>query len=234
MALSRVTYNVSGHTYAVPYEFLSRSHLEVYVDTTLKTIITDYTIASGGASVTFKVAGVATEPVGTTVTLKRVTPTEPFVDFSDASRVTEANLDNTIKQACFLVEEMQDDNDALEDVDDDLQDAIDDVAADLAAAVIAAGNVPTPVNPTDDGKALVASAGLYSWQTVATTLASLTDITSFGLAIGKASSQGELLKIIGAQPRGSFSRMGHVHPTTDIVGLSSGSFNPIANQVFGG
>ena len=100
MAKSYVTYVGDGTTtnYAVTFPYLSKSHVTVLLDgdaTTAYTWITDSSIQLNAG-------------FNGTITIARVTPTEPLVDFTDGSVLTENQLDIATIQSLYVAEETQD------------------------------------------------------------------------------------------------------------------------------
>lgn len=254
--IASVTYNTSGSAgpYTITFPFIEESDVEVYLDGVANTA---FTIA--GTALTLNTA-----PSAVAIEIRRNTQDALYVDFSAPAPISPEDLDTATQQAIYIAQEAKDtvstfdavtlqldasgvywdaetkriknivDPSAAQDAATktyvDTADAI--LSAAIAAAQIEAGNVPTPANPGDNGKVLQAGSGTYAWTT--STLAALSDITALGLRIGKATSQGELLSIIGAAAARAYAERGHVHPYTDLVGTAPAAFSPIANQVFGG
>lgn len=100
MALSNVVTNGDGVTtnFAVPFQYLDRSHVHVYVSGVEKT----FTWLTG-ASIQVSPA----PPAGTqNVEIRRVTPRDaPVVDYSNGSVLAESDLDKTSLQTLFISQE---------------------------------------------------------------------------------------------------------------------------------
>jgi hypothetical protein len=99
MANSYVTYTANGVTqnYNVPFPFLSRSHVKVYLnfnETTAFTWLSDGQIRFNAAPTD-----------GASILIKRVTPTPPLVDFSPKSRWQTGDLNTATRQAIYIAEE---------------------------------------------------------------------------------------------------------------------------------
>lgn len=87
---------------AIPFPFLDSSHVKVYLDDTLKTLGTDYSINSSNELVWIII------PSGPgTVLMRRETPSTPVVDWSLASTVDSDGLDSTAKQAIYLLQDTE-------------------------------------------------------------------------------------------------------------------------------
>ena len=102
MALSYVQYTGDGSTTdrAVPFPFISRSHVEVKVNNVVTTFtwVTDGTIRISPAPA-----------AGTTIDIRRNTPDDDrLVNFQDASSLTEADLDLSADQQFYLQQELID------------------------------------------------------------------------------------------------------------------------------
>lgn len=179
MATSRISYVGDGVTtdFVVPFPYLTKSHVKVSIDVVeqlsgwswLSSSVIRFTAAPAAASV---------------VLIRRVTsPTVRLVDFINGGQLTEADLDMDSLQCFYLAQEANDNIESTMAIDlgdarwnaQNLQmknlgaptEASHAVRkADLDAATIIAGNVPTPSNPADDGKVLVAGGGLWSWATI--------------------------------------------------------------------
>ena len=93
----RISYTVgTGVTqtvFAVPFEFFDDSDLNVYIDTTLQTITTDYTV-TGGAGSTGSITMSVTGPK--TVTLTRDTTIERTTDFTAGVDINRAALNTQL------------------------------------------------------------------------------------------------------------------------------------------
>lgn len=103
MAYSFVQYtgNGSNTIYTVPFNYISTSHVSVFVGGVLTTGYT-YLTAS---SIQFTVA----PPNGASILIKRVTPIEqPVVDYVDGSTLGETLLDATVSQNLYAVQEASD------------------------------------------------------------------------------------------------------------------------------
>ena len=100
MAKSYVTYvgDSSSTTYAVTFPYLSKSHVNVLLDGVETTAFSWVT----GSSIQLDT------PHTGNVTIIRVTPTEPLVDFTDGSVLTENQLDIATVQSLYVAEETQD------------------------------------------------------------------------------------------------------------------------------
>jgi|TARA_R110002124_G_scaffold78037_4_gene208628 hypothetical protein len=135
MALSRETYVGDGviNLYSVPFPYLSKTHLQVFVDAVSDTTFT-WVTDSSIALTTVASSGVA-------VVLKRVTPTAFMVDFEDGATLEEGDLDTATRQALMVAEESHDDIGGL------LALNVATGAFDAEGARIS--NVGNPVNPQD-------------------------------------------------------------------------------------
>ena len=106
--------NISGNTsgpYAISFDYLSESDVEVRVDNVLKTQTTHYTFPSK-ASIQFTSGNFPA--LGATIEIKRNTNiTTPKVDFQDGSVLTESDLDNNSKHILFGMQETKEDVEGL-------------------------------------------------------------------------------------------------------------------------
>ena len=106
--------NISGNTsgpYAISFDYLSESDVEVRVDNVLKTQTTHYTFPSK-ASIQFTSGNFPA--LGATIEIKRNTNiTTPKVDFQDGSVLTESDLDNNSKHILFGMQETKEDTESL-------------------------------------------------------------------------------------------------------------------------
>ena len=104
---SRITYtgNGSNKTFTVPFTYLNKSYVEVYVNTILKTETVDYNFTTP-SSITF-----VTAPAnGTDVFIKRnTTKTTKLVSFTEGSILTASNLDLVNGQMLDIAQEVTDD-----------------------------------------------------------------------------------------------------------------------------
>jgi len=98
---SIATYTGDGSTevFSVPFPYLKRSHVFVYVDAveTTRTFPTTATINITPAPA-----------VGATIRLQRVTPRGPLVNFQNGATLTENNLDTITLQSLYIAEESED------------------------------------------------------------------------------------------------------------------------------
>jgi len=100
MAKSYVTYEGDGvtTTYAVPFPYLAKLHVFVLIGGERND---DYEWLTQGS---IKL----NSPTNEIVTITRITPTEPLVDFTDGSVLTENQLDIATIQSLYVAEETQD------------------------------------------------------------------------------------------------------------------------------
>ena len=102
--LARVTYTGNGSTtgYAIPFTYITSSHIYAYLDGVNTTAF-----SVSGATLTFDSA-----PANAVViTIKRITPTDArLVDFTDGSVLTEQELDQSADQNFYITQEVHDTN----------------------------------------------------------------------------------------------------------------------------
>ena len=107
-----VFYEAGELTYNFPFDYIKKSFVAVkYVDNFEADIIDEAELLTYGTDYTIDDKKVTLKEAGDTskyIYIYRVTPTAPVVDFSDASILTEANLDLTNLQQLHLNEEMSD------------------------------------------------------------------------------------------------------------------------------
>lgn len=106
MAYSYVTYTGNGVTvnYSVPFTYIQKTDVEVYVNNVLKTVTTDYTWPNT-TSITFNVAPAN----GAEIKIKRnTTKASKLVDFTDGSILSSTNLDLSADQMLYVVQELYD------------------------------------------------------------------------------------------------------------------------------
>lgn len=180
--LSRVYHSGDGGTagFNVPFGYLSQSHVEVYVDDTLKTEgAGNHYTWTGAATITFTAGN--EPPAGTNnILFKRVTPKSTRnVDYQDASSLTESEMDEDSNQLFYIAQEAFDDVTASMTLNalsqwDAQSNRIINVATPTASTdaatkayadsiSAAAGNVPTPGDPGEDDYILKAGSGTFAW-----------------------------------------------------------------------
>jgi hypothetical protein len=184
MSIASVTYNTSGSAgpYTITFPYLSETDIEVYLDDVLTA---NYTFASATTIL------LDTAPSAVVIEIRRNTQDDPYVDFADPSSLRESDLDTATLQSIYIAQEAKD---AIDAVAADVAD----VAADLASAVVVAGNVPSPANPGDNNKYLKASAGTWSWQPSSATAAQISDSTAVGRSILTAADAAAVRTAAGA------------------------------------
>lgn len=221
MAYSFVQYTGDGaiNNYAVTFGYLAKAHVEVRIGGVLKTVTTDYTWPTSTT-----IRPVVAVPNGTIIELRRNTPkTTAFVDFTDASTLTEENLDNSTIQALYIVQEAFDAADLSIQLDSQnrwdaesrriinvanptsAQDAV--TRAYLDSALTQAGNLPTQSG--NDNKFLRVVSGAAAWVTF--TMSMISDATAFGLSLlaaANAAAARALLVVADAV---------HTHAAADIA-----------------
>ena len=178
MAFARDPYTATASQtdFTITFPYLSEDDVTVTKDGVLQTVgaSNDYTIVSS-TTVRFNSGLTA----GEVVILQRSTSqTTRLVDYT-AGPLAEADLDNDSLQAFYMAQEAVDiANTAMvlngSNQWDGQSKKIQDVATPTASTdaatkgyvdglVIAAGNVPTPNDPGEDGYTLVAKDGTFSW-----------------------------------------------------------------------
>ncbi len=92
----------SQTAFTIDFPYLAQSHLVVEVLGVVQTLVTDYTVS--GAIVTFESGSIPASGTNN-VSIARVTPSTPLVDFSKGGSISEANLDDATQQGIFTAEE---------------------------------------------------------------------------------------------------------------------------------
>lgn len=179
MANSFVSYTASGATdqFAVSFDYLLKTHVSITVDG-----VADTTFTWPDAS-TVQLS--ATPDADAVVLIQRTTPSDSlYVTFSDGTARPASLLNDAQKQALFITQERADRDGITLDVVDDAYDVGSRILKNVAAAVdnndaanksyvdgvmAVAGNVPTPGDPSDDDKALMADGGVGSWTSIVAT-----------------------------------------------------------------
>lgn len=134
MAFSRVQYTQSvpgNKSFVIPFPYLQRPNIQVSDEG----VVVTYSFVDA-QTVLLDVA----PDVGAVVDIRRITPSEILVDYTDGSTLTELELDTTYRQSLFLAQEA-------------IDTAFDALQLDTDGAYNALGhrikNLGTPVNSTD-------------------------------------------------------------------------------------
>lgn len=165
MAYSNTTYTADGSTrlYAVPFSYIAKGHVEVWVDQTLLTA--GYTWPTD-ASVQLTNAPAS----GAKITIKRNTPKDArLVDFQDGSVLTENILDLDANQSFFVVQEAWDRSDIVLDKAQQVIEAGDNAKQYAEWAFkyerLAYDHMANTSDSEDRAKAYKELAGSYAEQT---------------------------------------------------------------------
>jgi len=178
--LAEVSYQADGvaTSFSVTFPYIAKTHVSVKING-----VVDATFTWPSDST---VQPTSTPANGAVVRIERTTPTAArLVDFQDATVLDAATLDLDSNDTFYVAQEVVDELEnnlglttAGTEWDADSKRISNAAAgtastdlvtkAQLDAVVVTSGNVPTPGNPADNGKALVASAGSYSWTQLST------------------------------------------------------------------
>jgi len=183
MAFARdvFTATASQTDFTISFPYLSEDDVFVFVDGVAQTegSSSDYTFSD---ATTIQFTAGLTE--GDVVVLQRKTSQSSRLTNYTAGALTEADLDNDSLQAFYMAQEAVDVANTAMILGSDNQwdgqslritavatptastDAVTKAYADAIA--ILSGNVPTPDDPGDDGKALVAGSATFDWEVVLT------------------------------------------------------------------
>lgn len=120
----------STDTFAVPFPYLAQGHVKVYVDGTLQ--------LSGYSWVTSASIQFAVDPAADAVVLiRRETPVNPLVTYTNAASLKASNLNTDSKQALYVFQEIADLTIGEVLLGQDLIDARAQAVAAAAAAAVA-------------------------------------------------------------------------------------------------
>lgn len=131
----RISYTVNAGvtqtTFTVPFEFFDLDDLRVYVDGTIKTKTTHYTLASGGSGATGSITMSVTGATGnSTVVITRSIALERTTDFQTSGPFAVASLNTELDKIVAIQADLKDDIDRslrLTDFDADASLSLPDV-----------------------------------------------------------------------------------------------------------
>jgi hypothetical protein len=103
-----VAQGVTQTSFAVPFEFFDDSDVNVYVDGTLKTITTDYTISGGGGSTGTVTISVTGATGGSVVVLTRDITIERTTDFTAGADINRAALNTQLDTLTAIAADVKD------------------------------------------------------------------------------------------------------------------------------
>jgi len=103
-----VAQGVTQTSFAVPFEFFDDSDVNVYVDGTLKTITTDYTISGGGGSTGTVTISVTGGTGGSVVVLTRDITIERTTDFTAGADINRAALNTQLDTLTAIAADVKD------------------------------------------------------------------------------------------------------------------------------
>jgi hypothetical protein len=104
-----VAQGVTQTSFAVPFEFFDDSDLNVYVDGTLKTITTNYTVSGGSGTTGTVTMSVTGGTGGSTVILTRDIPLDRTTDFPTSGAFQIAALNTELDRMVAIQADLQDD-----------------------------------------------------------------------------------------------------------------------------
>jgi hypothetical protein len=104
-----VAQGVTQTSFAVPFEFFDDSDLNVYVDGTLKTITTNYTVSGGSGTTGTVTMSVTGGTGGSTVILTRDIPLDRTTDFPTSGAFQVAALNTELDRLVAIQADLQDD-----------------------------------------------------------------------------------------------------------------------------
>jgi hypothetical protein len=104
-----VAQGVTQTSFAVPFEFFDDSDLNVYVDGTLKTITTNYTVSGGSGTTGTVTMSVTGGTGGSTVIFTRDIPLDRTTDFPTSGAFQIAALNTELDRMVAIQADLQDD-----------------------------------------------------------------------------------------------------------------------------
>ena len=103
-----VAQGVTQTSFAIPFEFFDDSDVNVYVDSVLKTITTDYTISGGGGSTGTVTISVTGATGGSVVVLTRDITIERTTDFTAGADINRAALNTQLDTLTAIAADVKD------------------------------------------------------------------------------------------------------------------------------
>jgi len=113
-----VAQGVTQTSFAVPFEFFADADLNVYVDGTLKTLTTDYTVTGGDGSTGTVSISVTGATGGSTVVITRDIALERTTDFPTSGPFDVVSLNSELDKQIAMIADLQDKADRALQVED--------------------------------------------------------------------------------------------------------------------
>lgn len=176
--ISYTAVGTASEVFSVPFYFLANGDLDVYLDGTLQTITTNYTVTGAGNLNGGNITWNGTPTASKTVRIIRITEPTQETDFKAAgpldAEALETSLDRTamiaqqsIRRTATSAETWDAESDRITNITDPTgaQDAATKNYVD-GKTFLTSGSIAAPVDPTDDDKGLQAGSATLTYQDV--------------------------------------------------------------------
>jgi hypothetical protein len=164
----------AAETFNIPFPFSANSEIVLLEAGVIQTQGTIYTVTGAGLSTGGTATYVGAPAAAAAILINRVVPLDQNVDLQEtgpfSAESVEGGLDTQVQQVQQSLQRNTTDGNTFDAKTLKIVNVVDPTAAQDAATkayvdaiVISSGNLPTPVDPDDDGKHIEANSGVGAW-----------------------------------------------------------------------